>query len=507
MNTDGREEKLDKLLTQKLRGKLIEFDFDKWKQTHKKEVEIFESQTAGRQISHSVQPFNIWRIIMKGPITKIAVAAAVIIVVVLIGTHPFSSFVNLTTPAYGVTDLPGLFERAKVIHTRGWQYFPGHKMPGGKEIPPVEINNWIDLEDGRSRYTGSGLSSDTNGVRITMSETISEGQYSLCLNHTDKNAIFLKISDYQRMMNAYQISKLMHGQILGEVEQLENFAKIGQEEIDGVTYDIWQGEMIQTVTKHANRFKFWLSPSCGKLGRVQSWAKVNDDQWELNYEFCDIDYNVVVPDGVFAMEIPQDYALRNTKETAIPLELGSEGGAGCSDNQYDLFVNTRVSFTMSDGSVILGWHSADRKSETPQDKLFEGLEFGGAPPKLPVEIYGLAPGGVPSDITYTGRHLTCTKKADQFIEWGLYVPNGTPPTGTKKLGYDVLYRFNLEQYTPKCRIGLTVKYGIPIETSGDFDKWVLGAMAELSDDGEAPADVTYTRVLQLAEKIRKSLSK
>ena len=72
--------------------------------------------------------------------------------------------------------------------------------------------------------------------------------------------------------------------------------------------------------------------------------------------------------------------------------------------------------------------------------------------------------------------------------------------------YNVLYRFNLEPQ-PKWRIGYTVDYGILIETSEDFDKWILGAMAELSDDGNAPQGITYDSVLQLAKETRASMEK
>ena len=378
-------------------------------------------------------------------------------------------------------------------------------MPDGKKISPVEIDNWIDLENGRSRYTGPGLSIDKNGVRITIAETIADGQYKICLNHTEGYVTFFKISDYQRMLNAYHISKLMYGQIFGEIEQLQNFEKVGREQTDEAVYDIWQGEMIHAVTEHANRLKFWLSPNSGTLGRVQMWSKANDDQWELDYDYCDIDYNVEIPNRVFAMEIPEGYALKNTKETAIREELGAGGGAGYTDNKCDLSVNTRISFTMHDGSVILGWCSVDDKSAMPQEELFEGLEFGGALPKLPVEIYGLKPAGVSSDITHTGYHLTHTQKAGKFIEWSLYVPDGIPPASIKQLGYDVLYGFNLED-TPKWIIGLTAEYGILIETNEDFETWVLGAIAELSDDGKAPQDITYESVLELSEQLTESLA-
>jgi len=434
---------------------------------------------------------------ITNPFIKLS-AAAVIIITTGIGIYYFTCG---TTPAFGITDLPELFEQAKVIHIQGWNYFAGHRMPDGAEIPPAEIDNWIDLENGRSRYTGTGLSIDKNGVSVTTAETISDGQYQICLNHTERHATFFRISDYQRMLNAYLISKLMYGQIFGEIEQLQNFEKVGYEQIDEVVYDIWQRDTIHAVTEHANRFKFWISPNSGKLGRVQVWSKENDGQWELDNDYCDIEYNVVIPDGIFSMDIPQGYTSKNTKETAIASELGGGGGVGYSDDQYDLRANTLIGFMMGDGSVIAAWHSVNNKSQTPQEEFFKGLEFGGPLPKLPVEVYGLKPAGLSSDITYTGYHLTYTQKAGKFIEWSLYVPDRTPPASARKLGYDVLYRFNLDP-EPKTTIGLTVDCNLLIESAKDFEKWVLEAMAELSDDGKAPADVSYERVLQLAERIK-----
>jgi len=103
---------------------------------------------------------EIWRKIMKNRTTRLAAAAVTVIAIVL-------SIIFLdrsVAPAYAVSDMPGLFEKAKVIHIQGWQYFPGHRMPDGDEIPPVEIDNWIDRESGRSRFTYTGLSDDRNGI-------------------------------------------------------------------------------------------------------------------------------------------------------------------------------------------------------------------------------------------------------------------------------------------------------------------------------------------------------
>jgi hypothetical protein len=447
------------------------------------------------------QAQNIWRKIMKSKIIKLSAAAVIVIAIVL-------SIIFLdksVAPAYAVTDLPGLFEKAKVIHIQGWQYFPGHRMPDGEEIPPVEIDNWIDREGGRSCYTGTGLSVDKNGVRVTASETISDGQYKLILNHTERYAVYFSISDYQRMLNAYRISGTFSGQIFGDIEQLQNVEQVGREQMDGVEYQVWQQDTAHAVTAHADRLKFWLSPQTGKLGRIQIWSKAADDQWGLNQDYL-LDYDVAIPDGVFTLEPPEGYTLKNTMETSLPQELGSGGGVRYSDDKYSLSADTVISFIMGDGSVIVAWHSSDGKSEAPQERFFTGLAFGGPLPKLPVEIYALKPAGVSNDLTYTGCHLAYTQKAGKFIEWSLYVPDGTPPASIQQLNCDVLYRFNLDP-EPKWRIGLTADCPMLIEGSEDFDKWVLGAMAELSDDGTAPVDITYERVLALAEQVKQAFAK
>jgi hypothetical protein len=444
---------------------------------------------------------NIWRKIMKSKITKLAAAAVIVIAIV-----PSIIFLDKSVaPTYAVTDLPGLFEKAKVIHIEGWQYFPEYRMPDGEEIPPVEIDNWIDLEAGRSCYTGTGLSIDKNGVRVTASETISDGQYKLILNHTERYAVYFSISDYQRMLNAYRISGTFSGQIFGDIEQLQNVEQVGREQMDGVEYQVWQQDTAHAVTAHADRLKFWLSPQTGKLGRIQIWSKAADDQWGLNQDYL-LDYDVPIPDGVFTLEPPEGYTLKNTMETAIPQELGSGGGVGYDSLSTSLSAKTLIGFLMGDGSVIAAWQSLDSRSEIPQDEFFTGLEFGGPLPKLPVEIYGLKPAGVSSNVTYTGYHLAHTQKAGKFVEWSLYVPDGTPPAGVRQLGCDVLYRFNIEP-KPKWRLGLTVNCSLLIGGAEDFDKWILGAMADLSDDGTAPADITYERVLALAEQVRQAFAK
>ena len=67
------------------------------------------------------------------------------------------------------------------------------------------------------------------------------------------------------------------------------------------------------------------------------------------------------------------------------------------------------------------------------------------------------------------------------------------------------YEVNLEFDVDKSRFGTwprNISEDLVINSRYDFDTWVLGAMAELSDNGKAPEQVTYDNVLQLAKQIR-----
>jgi hypothetical protein len=160
-----------------------------------------------------------------------------------------------------------------------------------------------------------------------------------------------------------------------------------------------------------------------------------------------------------------------------------------------------VAFTFSDGSIIAGWQSREAQNAGTQEPLFAHLTFGGPLPKLPVEMYGLQPAGRPAGTTYLGHHLTWTRKADRFTEWSLYVPTGAALATVRPASYSVLYRLNIAS-AANAQFGMTVDSAVPIKTAEDFDKWVGGALAELSDNGKAPEPLVYQKVTELAQRLR-----
>jgi outer membrane lipoprotein-sorting protein len=496
MNPENKN--LDELITGAIGRDKPQFDFDKWQIKHKKEIENFKSQTTGQK-TQPTRIYMIGKLIMRSKVSKLTAAAAVI----FIAAASMFFLDKSVAPVYGITDMPELFEQAKVIHIQGMQYFGSHRMPDGSEIPPVPIENWIDLENGRSRSTQTGLSSNPNYVSINISESISDGQYMMSLNHTERYVTFFKKSDYQQMLDTYNSSQMTQQQIFEDIEQLQNFELTGSEQIDGVTYDIWEGQIKGPIPIWVHKYKYWVLPATGQLGRVQLLSKINNGQWDLEFDYSKIEYNVEIPDDVFSMDIPEGYELKNTKETAFTIEPGT-GGGGLSDDRYSIRANVILGFRMPDDSIIAGWFSVDDNSEIPQEDFFTDLEFGGSLPALPMEIYGLRAPVMNSDIIYTGYHLTYTQKDGKFFEWSLYVPNDTPPQNIKNLFFNAMSRFNLDP-EPKGNLGLGLVCNMSIENANDFDTWVLGAMSEFSDDGLLPENITYQNVTELSQQIHEEI--
>ena len=443
----------------------------------------------------------LWSDIMKSPIVKLA-AAAVIIIAVLAGINYFGGSIDVATRAYGITDLPELLQSARTLHITGWGYYPEKERPG-KVQGKVALEHWFDMENGLVRFMSMGWSwnsGNSNETVLYLSEKIIDGQYEMIVDHTRKSVGFYKLSDFQRRLAAKQNIGFVIKRMLGNVDQLDDFVKTGREVVDGTIYDIWQGEVSTPVINVTMRIKSWLSPTSGELGRVFVWEK-QQDGWSAVYEIDKIERNIELPVDIFVTEPPEGYTLVRPKEDARMKELNMEGGVGING----LWIDNHISFTLEDGSVVVGWHSIDQQSDESQDELFEGLQMGGPVPKLPIEINALMPIGISESIRYEGRHLCWTRKDDRFHEWSIYVPEKVPPARSDILGYHVLHKFNPSDRIKGGSIGLDLMADLLIETQEDFDRWVLGAMAELSDDGIAPEHVTYESVLELAEKVHDSL--
>ena len=442
---------------------------------------------------------SIGRIIMKSPITKLAAAVLIIVAAVLSITILNKS----ATPAYGITDLPELFKKARTIHIKGWVYFPNGQ--DGREPVKLELEYWFDVENGRYRlYKPGGIDKDTGEPRYYT--TVSDGRYvmSEAYHHPVKgkpwkSISFTKLSPFKARLEAFKNSYVFLMRMFGNMDQIKGSAKVGQEKIEGTVFDIWENEFYFSDGR-GTKVKTWVAPDSGDVERILFWQKrqKDDPNWRLVFDLHTIELNVVTPQGIFNTEPPKGYKLDNTKETA------RLSGIGISPEKVmlqDYELHRHIGFTLSDGSVILSW-SCPEKSRSSQSDLFKGLTPGGRLPEFAAKIESLTAIPRKLGISYKGHHLAYTQKDRIFYEWSLYVSDRDPPPRSHLIGYQCHQEYNTDV---QAEYNNTKIYGdLTIESEKEFDTWLLGAMAELSDDGLVPEQVTYQNVLRLAEEIRAS---
>lgn len=440
------------------------------------------------------------RIIMNR-FTKLAAAAVIIIAVILSITILDKS----VTPAYGITDLPKLIKNAKTIHMKGWVYFPKEGQVVG-EPAKLEFEYWFDVENGRYRlYKPGGIDKDTGEPRYYT--TVSDGQYIMGETYHRpvkgkpwKSISFTKLSPFKARLETYKHSYEVLMRMFG-IDQIEGSTKVGQEEIEGTVFDIWQNEFYLADGRRS-KITTWLAPDSGDIGRVLFWEKKrkDDPNWRLALDFHTVELDVVPPAGIFDTEPPDGYRLDNTKETARTSVLGIARQRAMIED-YEL--HRHIGFTLSDGSVILSW-SCPEKSRSSQSDLFKGLTPGGRLPEFAAKIESLTSVPRQLGINYSGYHLVYTQKEGNYYEWSLYVPDSEPPTRGSLLAYELNVKYEVDKNRFGTRPG-NLSGDLVIDSSDDFNAWVRGAMAELSDDGKAPENITYERVLRLAEQIKESL--
>jgi len=84
MKKHGNEKRLDELISRTINTEKPQFDTEKWKQKYPYEYKSLISRKAKGSKTH--QP-NIWRIILRNPITKLATAAVIILAISLFIAH------------------------------------------------------------------------------------------------------------------------------------------------------------------------------------------------------------------------------------------------------------------------------------------------------------------------------------------------------------------------------------------------------------------------------------
>jgi hypothetical protein len=301
--------------------------------------------------------------------------------------------------------------------------------------------------------------------------------------------------------------------MFGDPDQIEAYALIGSEEIDGLVYDIWQAEIQPDPDSQTwLRIKMWLSPVTGEIGGVVTWLSRDKANWFRSYEINKIERNVSLSDGLFETEPPVGYLAHNTKETPKEEKLSKSSWYG-----KDAAIAVYQGLTLEDGSIIVvfsstnrksdgAWTSGDELADVSQIEVFENLEPGGPLSDLPIVVSALERKSLwRGKAMYVGRHLTYTQKDEKLYEWAIYVPTQEVQTSlTGYGGFEAVLKFNPPDLEASWNYKVGVFSGRRVDAK-NFNTLLLKYMAELCDDVVVPEDLTYENVLQLVQKIRNSL--
>ncbi len=417
-------------------------------------------------------------------LTPLAAAAVILIALVL---WPDTG----VTKVYGMADVPELFYTADTIHMKGKLFFPS---PGSDKEPlAVDADYWLDLKNNRWRKTDPVVCTSPEGMKINISETICDGgDYEITINHTEKKVFYGKVSEYKKLLFTHQNAYTLLQLACGDVELFDSYQLIGQEEIEGQMYNIWEACLSQDGFPDV-KMQSWLSPETGDFAKVKIWMQMGtEEEWCQRLDIELIERNVEIPQEIFSLIPPDGYALENTKETANDNSLkgGIMGSSG------DACLTGHILFALEDGALILCWSSED--AQTDISRKFEGLELGGSLPILPYEINRLKTTYKGQEIIFDGYHLAYTQREGKYYEWSIYCTSMDLPKNFELLSYVLAYKNNMNTKNP---FKLATQPVMKVINSDDF-QLVLGAMAELSDHGQPPAGITYDRVLDLAQQLR-----
>ncbi len=262
-------ENIDKLI-KKLRYKAGAETHDRVLGNVLQALEKKEKQKSGLTAS------NIWRTIMKSPITKLA-AAAVVIVAVLIGLNQIIG----STPAFAEIVRPLLTARTATF-----------KMTMKVEGGPTQTADCMFMEPLRMRQTtsqGAIVISDLQEVKI------------VTLMPAEKKATVVEMENIPE--NEEQVQFNMFHEIRKRIQEAqetedESVKFLGEKEIDGLTAIGYH------VQKPGVDITVWADPQT-KLP-VQMEYIVG----AVTYTMTDIVFDVELDESLFSLEIPEEYTVR-----------------------------------------------------------------------------------------------------------------------------------------------------------------------------------------------------
>jgi len=292
MNQQNNKKTLSELISRAVGRENLKFDFGKWKIQHQKEIQDFQVQIKHSGINNPVLT-NIWRTIMKNPITKLAAAAVVITVVVLglfelIDTENKSGVVWAEV-AQKVEASTGVIFRSRGTGSRD----PNDDWPNGYKI------TWRSAAVTRTDRYRDGQIYRTIYYNLDTKTTIS-------LAHDAKKYIKEPMSDARVKRARADKDRWTDSQGLVNCCLARKHHALGQKTIDGVLCEGIETTDSSGLPVKSFAGQLWVSVETGYPVLVEVEA-IDDGGIRHTTTLDQFQWNVDLSGGDVEPEIPTDY--------------------------------------------------------------------------------------------------------------------------------------------------------------------------------------------------------
>jgi len=293
---------LDEALSEVIGSEKPRTDFEQWKQRHPEAVEMLTSRARSKALT-TKRPLNIRNIIMKSPITKLAVAA-VVVVAVLIGINQLGG--SATSVVWGevvrnIEASPGFIYRMRQIYNdkeTGTREF--HMMVYGSAEYGMRMDSYLDPEFPIQTYA-----------------TLSDGAMT-SVDHPNRTYYRTALAD----------------DALAEIENMEpkeavreylsaEYTKLGRRTIEGVEaegieIDRDPSEAKANFQVDSCVIQLWVAVDTGLPILIEVDTVGKDGTLEVHTVQDNFQWNVELDASEFEPNIPEDY-------TPMKVEIDADG--------------------------------------------------------------------------------------------------------------------------------------------------------------------------------------
>ena len=310
---------LDDALAEVIGSEKSKPNFEKWKQTHHQAVEELTSRVS-RQYPASKSPLNIWRIIMKSPVTKLA-AAAVIIITIVFSTTFFHRSIPTASAAQVLKDAIDAVSDVWTVHMKArMRTRPNDNFSNiGLNYDFVEIEMWK-----RTNASSQAQWRVEKPGRVLLMD----GQTTIMFirpNYGVQREKPLPLGCYDswsgRLLNVHD---LLDNELQKAKNNPDREVCLWHQEVEGRDKLVLKVDVKTNVAEEDYlRNKFISDSDHVKVYSFDAKTKLleglkvyvhTEDDDVLIFQVTDIEYNKEINDDVFILDLPEDMIWRKEPE-------------------------------------------------------------------------------------------------------------------------------------------------------------------------------------------------